>query len=215
MNQYDVAALTNAPQQQRSHSLTLRILEAAEQVLQRDGMSGFTIRAVAAKAEVSVGGIYRRFEDREELLTAIHSRAIERLELRVTAALSDPSIDCLAGLVATFVDAVAATFRDEAHLFSIAWGTKGVAAFERAVRGQEHLHRAFAAAALRYRADILRPDPDFAIRTAMQLVLATLIRRAAFGQRFGVEAQSWPVLCAEIAVAAKVYLTSALPAGSD
>jgi len=39
--------LANAPQQQRSYDLSIRILNAAERVLQRDGLESFTIAAVA------------------------------------------------------------------------------------------------------------------------------------------------------------------------
>ena len=78
----DVADLTHIipPQQERSTRVLLKVLEAAETILRRDGAEGLTMPAVALEAGVSVGGIYRRFQTKQDLLRAIKDRHLARSE---------------------------------------------------------------------------------------------------------------------------------------
>ncbi|GAA4209278.1 TetR/AcrR family transcriptional regulator [Microbispora amethystogenes] len=55
-----------------------RILEAAETVLARDGMSA-SMRAVAREAQVGLGTIYRHFPDQEALYHAVIVEGVLRL----------------------------------------------------------------------------------------------------------------------------------------
>ena len=70
--------------QERSQRSLRRMLAAAETVLGRDGWSGFTMNAVAAEAEVSIGGIYRRFASKEHLLRAVKDNVLNRADARQT-----------------------------------------------------------------------------------------------------------------------------------
>ena len=54
------------PQQARSRAALQRLLASAEYVLVNGGIDGFTIARVAEHAGVSVGGVYRRFEGKEQ-----------------------------------------------------------------------------------------------------------------------------------------------------
>src|SRR3974390_375110 len=82
-----IAALRNAPRQRRSEQSLQRILKASESILRRDGIEALKIRAVAKRANVSLGGIYRRFVDRNELVSAVHAKILKELEARVITAL--------------------------------------------------------------------------------------------------------------------------------
>lgn len=57
----------------------LRILEAAERLLVRDGISGFGVNAVARAAQVGKPLVYRYFGGRDGLLESLSQRAAEAL----------------------------------------------------------------------------------------------------------------------------------------
>lgn len=50
------------------------ILEAAAQLLERDGLEGFTTNAVAERAGVSIGAVYRYFPNKRVLMHALAER---------------------------------------------------------------------------------------------------------------------------------------------
>ncbi len=94
------------PQQGRSRASLERMLEAAEQLMMRVGSDDFTLTEVAKVGNVSIGSIYLRFEGKDALIHAVHSRVLERINAeqdalleRVSAASSD-----LDGFTHAFVD---------------------------------------------------------------------------------------------------------------
>jgi AcrR family transcriptional regulator len=60
--------------QQRSQMTTERLLEAAESLLRESGADAATLRAIADRAGVSVGIVYRRFRDKDTVLRAVYTR---------------------------------------------------------------------------------------------------------------------------------------------
>ncbi|CAN5295915.1 hypothetical protein BH10PSE12_BH10PSE12_22760 [soil metagenome] len=104
---FDISSLSNAPRQRRSHDLTLRVLDAAETVMRQGGLEAVTIAAVAREAKVSVGGLYGRFENRDELISAIHYQAMHRLAEESAEWLSEPADSyetALTNLVARLIE---------------------------------------------------------------------------------------------------------------
>lgn len=79
MGQRDLGVL-RAPVQQRSQDSTNRMLDAALVILDRDGLTGLTIAAVAKDAGVATGTIYHRFKDRHALIVGAQDRFLNRLE---------------------------------------------------------------------------------------------------------------------------------------
>lgn len=67
-------SLRNAPAQQRSHQRLQRVLDAAEAVLAREGVTGFTTSRIASVAEVPIGAVYRFFPDKEAIAEALAVR---------------------------------------------------------------------------------------------------------------------------------------------
>lgn len=61
------------PQQNRSAGLVATILEAALQVLQREGAQKFTTARVAERAGVSVGSVYQYFPNKAAILFRLQS----------------------------------------------------------------------------------------------------------------------------------------------
>ncbi len=62
------------PRQPRSKASVDFILEAAAQVLEADGEAGFNTNAVAARAGVSIGTLYRYFPDKAAILRGLALR---------------------------------------------------------------------------------------------------------------------------------------------
>jgi AcrR family transcriptional regulator len=68
----------NQPQQARSRETLSRLLKAAEELLNEGGLEAATVPAIAERAGVSVGVIYRRFPDKDNLLRAVFERFFVR-----------------------------------------------------------------------------------------------------------------------------------------
>jgi AcrR family transcriptional regulator len=64
--------------QERSRRTQNRLLEAAEALLAEQGLEGATVPAIAERAELSVGAVYRRFPDKDALLRAVYERFFAR-----------------------------------------------------------------------------------------------------------------------------------------
>lgn len=62
-----------------SEQVSAALLQAAETVLDRDGTDGVTVRAVAKEAGVAPMGVYNRFDNKEGLLAALATRALDEL----------------------------------------------------------------------------------------------------------------------------------------
>jgi AcrR family transcriptional regulator len=62
-----------------SQDVSVALLNAAEAVLDRDGVAGVTIRAVAQQASVSPMSVYNRFESKDGLIAALAMRALAQL----------------------------------------------------------------------------------------------------------------------------------------
>jgi len=90
-----------------STDLREAILEAAQQLLVREGYGSLTMRHIAQRAGCSVGSLYLYFESKEGLLFALLDRAQERLAERFFApeiqAITDPR-QRLQALAQAYVD---------------------------------------------------------------------------------------------------------------
>jgi AcrR family transcriptional regulator len=65
------------PRQERAREKVRLIVEAAAQVLEQRGEVGFNTNAVAERAGVSIGTLYRYFPDKGAILHALAEREIE------------------------------------------------------------------------------------------------------------------------------------------
>jgi AcrR family transcriptional regulator len=64
------------PRQARSRATWDAIVEAAAQVLERDGPAGFNTASVAERAGVSIGTLYQYFPDKQAILLAAAEREV-------------------------------------------------------------------------------------------------------------------------------------------
>ena len=65
-----------SPKQSRARATCDAILEAAAQILERDGPDRFTTTRVAERAGVSIGTLYQYFPDKQAILVAAAQREV-------------------------------------------------------------------------------------------------------------------------------------------
>jgi AcrR family transcriptional regulator len=87
----DMRAVENGrhiPRQSRSRATLDVVIEAAAQLLEDVGEDGFNTNAVAARAGVSIGSLYRYFPDKRSILTALARREMETVNVATAKALA-------------------------------------------------------------------------------------------------------------------------------
>lgn len=104
-----VENVRKAPRQQRSRASVDCVLEAVAQVLEASGEDGFNTNAVAERAGVSIGTLYRYFPDKQSILQALAVRETEAHRRRVTAVIEgeDPSLARDRAMIRAFLQAFA------------------------------------------------------------------------------------------------------------
>lgn len=204
----DVAAAGfRPPQQARSRAALQKLLTAAEEVLVSQGLAGFTIAAVAEHAGVSVGGVYRRFAGKEQLLDAVLDALLMRVLDTVAASLknAEPS---LFGVVSAFADALATSFMQNGQVASIlASAERTPEAQQRGAHVRTAVQRLFLDAAAPYGHQIARSAQSTALTTVLRTIVATAAHRAAVIQWWP-DGMSWAEWAREITDMATAYLTT-------
>ncbi|WLW56210.1 TetR/AcrR family transcriptional regulator [Streptomyces sp. YU58] len=84
-----VTSLRRAPVQRRSAERLTRILDACADLLDEVGYDALSTRAVAQRAEVPIGSVYRFFGNKRAMADALAERNLERYTERVTERLKD------------------------------------------------------------------------------------------------------------------------------
>ena len=174
-----VKAGFHPPQQARSRAALQRLLASAEHVLINDGPEELTIARVAEHAGVSVGGVYRRFTGKEQLIDAVKQALAERLEHSVATALENagPSLEGVVGALAT---ALSHTLDESARLIPVILASGRTAdPPKEGLRIFTGLRQRFFDAAAPYREQIRHPDPDAALEMAFRSVIGAGAHRAA------------------------------------
>lgn len=179
------------PQQARSREALRKLLTAAEEVLAEVGYEECTMVAVAERAGVSVGSIYRRFEGRDQLLAVLKDRMANDLEARIVAAV-DAAPKNLDDVIRAYVHALAVAFSHDSAVLPDLFGRRDRRNLSD--RGQAALETAFdffASATEPYWSTIERTDVSYAVRVAVETILASFVHRAmreqGAAERFPVE----------------------------
>ncbi|MDO0931873.1 TetR/AcrR family transcriptional regulator [Streptomyces sp. DG2A-72] len=82
-------SLRRAPIQRRSAERLTRILDACADLLDEVGYDDLSTRAVAQRAGVPIGSVYRFFGNKRQMADALAQRNLERYTERVTARLEE------------------------------------------------------------------------------------------------------------------------------
>jgi AcrR family transcriptional regulator len=169
-DQHDRPAPYKEPQQARSAATLARVLRAAEEIACSAGLEEMTMIGVAERAGVSVGTIYRRFEDKEQLINALTERMLDRREEYVAEQLrkAEPS---LSGVMGAYAHALLQSFADSSNLFPELLRARGAKPTDRGARTIAKVHRLLLEAAAPYTNEIRRSDPQAALDTAARALL--------------------------------------------
>lgn len=195
------------PQQARSRAALQRLLAAAEEVLVNDGLEDFTIARVAEHAGVSVGGVYRRFAGKEQLIYAIKQALAERLEQAVADALglAQPS---LRGVIDAFTTALSETLNESGRVIPVILaGGQTMQPPEEGLRVANSLQQLFLEAAAPHRNQICHSDPAVALNVVFRSVMGTGAHRAASSSLWP-DGLTWQQWAREIARMNLAYLTT-------
>jgi AcrR family transcriptional regulator len=82
-------SLRRAPVQRRSAERLTRILDACADLLDEVGYDDLSTRAVAERAAVPIGSVYRFFGNKRQMVDALAQRNLERYSARVTERLQE------------------------------------------------------------------------------------------------------------------------------
>jgi AcrR family transcriptional regulator len=165
--------------QERSLRSLERLVSAAETVLARDGWQSFTMASVAEEAGVSIGGIYRRFENKEQLLRAIKDHVLARADAEHQRIADTASTRNLAGAISHYVVNRIASLRGYSDIMrQVFEGQQSDPVMEE--RGRKSINvgmRVFRSVLSPHRGEIRHKDPELAIETAFFIMNATFMRR--------------------------------------
>ncbi len=193
-----------AHHQERSRETASRLLEAAESVLEKRGLNGASVPEIARRAGVSPASIYRRFIDKDGLLREVFERFFERAIQANDAAL-EPSQWRRASLeksVCALVSGMVAAYSQRPGLLravilyseqhpDAAFRRRALDLRERSMAGIEKI-------ILLHRKEIRHPNPEKAVRIALQLASLALKEQINPGDKLRGPALTAEELAAEL-----------------
>jgi AcrR family transcriptional regulator len=196
------------PQQTRSREALRRILRAAEEVLAADGFDDFTMAAVAERSGVSIGGIYRRFDSKVQLVAAVKDRVLTRVEDNIGERLrrSGPG---LTDVVGGYAHAPAEALDENRAFFPDLMIPRSDEMSDRGLPAVHEVERLFAQAATPHLAEVRRAEPEAALGVAGRVITGTCLQSCARGDM--PDRAAWARLAGELSAMAVAYLLTADP----
>lgn len=204
--------------QARSRVTQELIFRAGAALLEEGGAEALTVAAVAARAGVSVGSVYRRFGDKDRLLASLQAdftanfgvEIIRRFTSSPRAGDADP-----AAVITAAVSGIAETFQAHQRLMRVFMllGTANEAVLREGTEasvGGGRAFRRFLDPVVPY---VRHPDAEAALDFAFRLVYAVCAHRVVHGEHLeSARPLPWPCLIGELAATVRLYLTGVLPA---
>ncbi|KUM84053.1 MULTISPECIES: TetR/AcrR family transcriptional regulator [Streptomyces] len=210
------AAARPAALQERSRRSQQDILEAGYALLEEGGADALTVAAVADRAGMAVGSIYRRFGDKEGLLLAIQHAFTENLQAEIAERMAVERLRLLrdpAVAIAEAVGAITDAFQAHEALLRVflLLGTRHEAVRAEGSRVSVEGNRHFAEA-LRH-TPIAHQDPAAALDFAFRMTYAMIAHRITQGEFLeSGRPLSWSELRSHLQTAVVSYLLGT-PAG--
>ena len=109
------------PVQQRSTERITSLLDAAADLIDRNGIDGLTTSDVATRSGSSVGVVYRYFPNIQSLLRALASRNMEKFTSRIFGAMSEQPEEWMTAMN-TAIDAYVDLLRNEPGFRALGFG---------------------------------------------------------------------------------------------
>lgn len=199
--------------QARSKETQQRILAAALEILAESGVDALSTARVSEAAGVSVGSIYRRFGNKQQLLLAAQDEFLrlflgaftERLDEAGSASESSTPPEAFAHAVTSLMR----TFESNAAAMQVLMilGLQSREIFEAGRVGSHEGARLYAKFMLAHRSAIRRPDPERAVDYTFRLVYAACSHRIIQGPNLeSYRAMEWDELVSEMTETVCAYL---------
>jgi AcrR family transcriptional regulator len=195
-------------QQARSRLTQQRILEAGTALLEQGGTEALTVAAVASRAGVSVGSVYRRFGDKDRLIAALQHDMIEEFRADIIRRFTPLSTDPVA-LVTSAVTGLTETYQAHERLmrvFLAAGATDpGVARVgSEAAIDADRVFRRFLEPIVPM---VDAPEPERRLDVVYRLIYGTCQNRVLYGDLFESDRPlTWRQLTEELVNVACLYL---------
>jgi AcrR family transcriptional regulator len=172
-------------QQARSRQTQERILEAALALVADAGAEALTVSAIAERAAVAVGSVYRRFGDKDRLLLAVQQAFADRMRDEVTERLGalDRTVEHTSeDVIAHAVGALTASFHEHANVLKVflVLGLQNGAVFQAGSRASIESKRVMED--FLRDVDVRRGNRAAAIDFAFRLMYATVAHRVTQGE---------------------------------
>ena len=199
-------------QQARAQQTTDRLLNAAEELLATGGAEAATLRAIADRAGMSLGTVYRRFPDKDAVLRSVYVRFFERAAASNKAGFANPRVGSLsiATLVRAMIRGMATGITQQRGLLralTLYARTHDNADFRlRAEALNEAVYGALGEIFAQRGAEMDHPRPPIAARFMMKMAGACLHQQLLFGESSEVSGLSDEAFVAETIRAALRYL---------
>lgn len=103
--------LRKRPRQSRAEATIAAIVEAAAQILEKDGDDAATTAAIATRAGVSIGTLYQYFEDRDAVLAAVIRRDRQMMGAEIARRIAEANPQSGEALVRDIIAALLAVMR--------------------------------------------------------------------------------------------------------
>ncbi|MDY7525995.1 TetR/AcrR family transcriptional regulator [Sphingomonas sp. 10B4] len=213
MNVETKISAVRAPQQGRSRASFERMLIAAEELMSERGTDDFTLNEVGKRGKVSIGSIYCRFDSKDDLVHAVQTRVLERVNAEQLAMVESARTEAsdLVILVDRLVEGTAESLRrfaDVTRPFMIRASTDTVVAAQGKARYAE-IADAVCAALLEHSAEIAQPDAERAVHSAYRILYSSIARYLGFGSTMGSAWDGdWQILKEDLARMIAAFLTT-------
>lgn len=213
LEQPAIAKPTREPRQGRSRASFERMLAAAEDLLRERGNDDFTLTEVSRQGKVSIGSIYCRFDSKDELIQAVHSRTMEQMIDRhiEMIANTEPANARLQTLVPALVQEIGELMRNAAPIMRPLMARAAIDPIV-AVTGKRaymDFSDRITAALLAHRGEIKHPDPERAVDSCVRIIYAALARYLGFGSSITAVGQGdWTELKVDLGDMCTAFLTS-------
>jgi AcrR family transcriptional regulator len=189
------------PLQRRSRETHEKLLKVAEQLILVNG-ADFTLADLAQQSGVSIGGVYRRFPDKEALIVALQKLVYRRMDDEF-------------GAVEKAALQRSGDFRQQLDVVVLGWATllKNYSPYlkafiEASLTFSESAREGFKAylsnrnlsksILLTNRAAIAHPDPEHAIEFCYNCVFEIVASHLGFARRNLPDHSKWPALIADL-----------------
>ncbi|MCP5066079.1 MAG: TetR/AcrR family transcriptional regulator [bacterium] len=174
------------PKQSRSEQTLLRLLDAAEALIEEQGLPDASIPEIVRRAGSSVGGFYARFRDKNELLRALEERFFNDLS-RLLDAISDQDRGAEASIqqiIPAGADELVRVAREKRKLLAafVVRAAQEPRLRDEALRFRRVVSERMTSLLLPRRSEIGHPDPVLGIDLAVQFALSLVFQRAVIGE---------------------------------